>query len=169
MHNIHTCIHSYFDLNQIWKVLLRIRNLYPDLCTPFYVEKDQQYHQQCLHLRRPNYGVICPFWSVLESYQSSVLTLCFSSTIKSLYIFSSCSSSSIVTWLHSVDDLFLRHISQTSSILDFLSFWIFVESYCVHLWKAPLLHALSRLETSVAKSTLGPPKLLEYFSICLFW
>ena len=29
-------------MNQILKLLLRIQNLYPDLCTPFYVEKDQQ-------------------------------------------------------------------------------------------------------------------------------
>ena len=42
MHSIHTYIHiyCYFDLNHILKVLLRTQNLYPDLCTPVYVEKN---------------------------------------------------------------------------------------------------------------------------------
>ena len=50
---------QYFDLNQILKALLRIQNLYPDLCTPLYVKSTSK-SQQCLYLRHPNFRVKCP-------------------------------------------------------------------------------------------------------------
>ena len=53
---------SWFAAGAIyfWGAFIEDTKFYPDLCTPFYVEKDQQYQQQCLYLRRPNYGVRCP-------------------------------------------------------------------------------------------------------------
>ena len=62
-------MYCIFYINQILKIFWRIQNLCPDLCTAFYVEKDQQYHQQYLHLRHSNNGARCLFWSVLVFFK----------------------------------------------------------------------------------------------------